>query len=148
MSDQSRRSWMVTISQSVAGLGVMSSLNGAATESDQLPPGLYNPSTHHLSHALMSAEQFHPVVAGCSTDYIRPRTGPFKPLFFSDPQLAVLDQISDQRRDNQRQNAGTQFFELMKREAIRGFYTSRAGLKELDYRGNAYYARSPGCNTR
>jgi hypothetical protein len=28
---------------------------------------------------------------------------------------------------------------------IRGFYTSRLGLKELDYKGNAFYAESPSC---
>jgi hypothetical protein len=44
--------------------------------------------------------------------------------------------------------AGTEehkFFELIRREAIRGYYTSAAGLKELDYRGNAYYGECPGC---
>jgi hypothetical protein len=33
-------------------------------------------------------------------------------------------------------------------EAIRGYYTSAAGLKELDYRGNAYYGESPGCEDK
>ena len=37
------------------------------------------------------------------------------------------------------------FLELIKREAIRGFYTSRAGLDDLRYAGNAFYARCPGC---
>ena len=37
------------------------------------------------------------------------------------------------------------FFEVMRREAIRGYYTSAEGLKELDYKGNAYYPDSPGC---
>jgi hypothetical protein len=37
------------------------------------------------------------------------------------------------------------FFERMRREAIRGYYTSAEGLKELDYKGNAYYPDSPGC---
>jgi hypothetical protein len=37
------------------------------------------------------------------------------------------------------------FFELTRAEAIRGYYTSDAGLKELDYKGNAYYSESPGC---
>jgi hypothetical protein len=36
-------------------------------------------------------------------------------------------------------------FELTRTEAIRGYYTSAEGLKELDYRGNAYYGDSPGC---
>ena len=44
--------------------------------------------------------------------------------------------------------AGTKehkFFELIRREAIRGYYTSAEGLKELAYRGNAYYGECPGC---
>jgi len=47
--------------------------------------------------------------------------------------------------------AGTsvrKFFELTRAEAIRGYYTSAAGLKELDYRGNAYYGDSPGCESK
>jgi hypothetical protein len=29
--------------------------------------------------------------------------------------------------------------------AIDGYYTSKEGLKELDYRGNSFYSESPGC---
>ncbi len=39
------------------------------------------------------------------------------------------------------------FFEIVRAEAIRGFYTSSEGLKELDYKGNAYYPQCPGCVT-
>ena len=42
-------------------------------------------------------------------------------------------------------NAGTRFYDLLKAESIRGFYTSRRGLKELDFKGNSFYAESPGC---
>jgi len=37
------------------------------------------------------------------------------------------------------------FFRVVRNQAIRGYYTSREGLKELDYRGNAYYGECPGC---
>ena len=37
------------------------------------------------------------------------------------------------------------FFDLAQAQAIRGYYTSAQGLKELDYRGNAYYGECPGC---
>jgi len=37
------------------------------------------------------------------------------------------------------------FFDLARIEAIRGYYTAAEGLKELDYRGNAYYGECPGC---
>ena len=40
------------------------------------------------------------------------------------------------------------FFELIRIEAIRGYYTSAEGLEELDYRGNAYYGQWPGCETK
>jgi hypothetical protein len=37
------------------------------------------------------------------------------------------------------------FFEVMRNEAIRGYYTSAEGLRELDYKGNSYYPDCPGC---
>jgi gluconate 2-dehydrogenase subunit 3-like protein len=40
------------------------------------------------------------------------------------------------------------FFELARGEAIRGYYTTAEGLEELDYKGNAYYGESPGCEGR
>ena len=194
----------------------------------------------------MSSGRFHPVPSDCPTDYIRPRTKPFAPLFFSpaeftaicritqlmlgevglsamqelaewidlcvassaavraaaqdldplhralavayfgsdkvtqtesaDPekicreglawvadaarrhgrdqfvslteqqQLAILDSISDERSGDRSENAGTRLFAFLKAEVIRGYYTSQAGLKELDFKGNAFYAQSPGCN--
>jgi hypothetical protein len=63
-------------------------------------------------------------------------------------QSAILDSVSDERPDKESNNAGTQFFAFMKSEAIRGFYTSQTGLKELDFKGNAFYARSPGCKPK
>jgi hypothetical protein len=37
---------------------------------------------------------------------------------------------------------------FLRREAIRGYYTSQAGLIELDYKGNAFYGACPGCESR
>src|SRR5260370_29976364 len=37
------------------------------------------------------------------------------------------------------------FFRWFKSRVIEGFYTSREGLKELDYKGNSFYQESPGC---
>jgi hypothetical protein len=255
-SDLSRRSIVVTIGQAVIGLGLSGRVFADAQAPAPLPPGLYQPSNDHLSHALMSSGPFHAIPPGCPTDYIRPRTEPFTPLFFSpadfelvcrmtqlllgdltaavikdetaapakevaewvdlslsraegnremarhlDPlhrvlavayyglphvnqletatpektcsegfewlsqaarfrgsnrflnlteeqQIAILDSISDERPDNQNENAGTRFFTFMKTEVIRGYYTSQAGLKELDFKGNAFYARSPGCDSK
>jgi len=60
-------------------------------------------------------------------------------------QLAILENISDDRQGVKTENAGTRFFQCMKERVIHGFYTSRAGLEELGYRGNAFYASPPGC---
>jgi hypothetical protein len=37
---------------------------------------------------------------------------------------------------------------FLRREAIRGYFTSQAGLIELDYKGNAMYGVCPGCESR
>ncbi|HEY7055089.1 MAG TPA: gluconate 2-dehydrogenase subunit 3 family protein, partial [Vicinamibacterales bacterium] len=37
---------------------------------------------------------------------------------------------------------------FLRREAIRGYFTSQAGLMELDYKGNAVYGTCPGCESR
>lgn len=63
-------------------------------------------------------------------------------------QLGILDSISDARSHKGVENAGTRFFAFIKAETIRGFYTSRTGLKELDYKGNGFYASSPGCKNQ
>lgn len=44
--------------------------------------------------------------------------------------------------------AERKFFDLARTEAIRGYYTSAAGLKDLDYLGNAYYGDCPGCERK
>jgi hypothetical protein len=62
-------------------------------------------------------------------------------------QVAILDSISDARPDKQNENAGTRLFAYLKTEVIRGYYTSNAGLKEVDFKGNGFYARSPGCSS-
>jgi len=44
------------------------------------------------------------------------------------------------------ENSNDPFIAWVKRRALDGFYTSRQGLEELDYKGNAFYAQSPGCD--
>ncbi len=247
-TEQTRRDWVFAISRAAAaGLGMAWTGWGEGTAAATvLPPGVYLPSTDHLGHALMSADRYRPIPAGCPTDYVRPGNGPYLPQFFSDPefamvrrmvelmlgdsssvcqeitewidlivseqhdvqsaeqkvdplyqalavayrgsakaagrasnaaatyrgglqwlveaaqsrhakdflaleaeqQISLLDSISDARPDRDAPNPGTQLFVLMKADTINGFYTSQAGLKELNFRGNAYYASSPGCNTK
>lgn len=60
-------------------------------------------------------------------------------------QMELVRAVSDVRPDKTVVHAGTRLFDFLKAESIRGFYTSRAGLKELDYKGNSFYAQSPGC---
>lgn len=243
-----RRLWMLTVGQTAIGLGIVRIARGQ-TGASNLPPGLYLPSTDHLGHALMSESRFHPIPPDSPTDYVKPGNAPFKPLFFSpaefavirritelilgggtntsvieevaewidlsvfsaagvreaalnldapyhalavayygtdrvreiethDPQkicreglawlaeesqsrhsadfvnlaekdqLEILTLVSDERADKHVENAGTRFFKLIKFDVIRGFYTSKTGLKELDYKGNGFYAASPGCKTK
>jgi len=60
-------------------------------------------------------------------------------------QVELVTSIRDARQDESKGPAGTSFFSFLKAESIRGFYTSSRGLKELDYKGNAFYPESPGC---
>ncbi len=246
-SDVSRRTVIVAIGQAATGFGLSSSLLADTKKTLQLPPGLYQPSRNYLGHALMSVGPFHPIPPGCPTDYIRPRTEPFTPSFFSpvefevvrrltqlmlgvdespaqevaewvdfrvasapgvreaarrleplhrilavahfgsaqvtqletanpenicregltwfsnaahaygsdqflslsdEQQIATLGSVSDERADKESQNPGTRLFTFLKAETIRGYYTSQAGLRELDFKGNGFYAKSPGCDLK
>jgi len=60
-------------------------------------------------------------------------------------QTELVQAISDSRADRSTIHAGTRLFDFLKEEAVRGFYTSRQGLKELDYKGNSFYGQSPSC---
>jgi len=60
-------------------------------------------------------------------------------------QVELVRYISDAGAETENTHAGKTFFKFLKAESIRGFYTSRRGLKELDYKGNAFYPGSPGC---
>ncbi len=60
-------------------------------------------------------------------------------------QVEMIQTISDARPDKSAVHAGTRLFDFLKAECIRGFYASRIGLRELDYKGNMFYAEPPGC---
>jgi len=62
-------------------------------------------------------------------------------------QSELLASVSDIRPDPATSNAGTRLFAFLKAEAIRAYYTSRPGLKELNYTGNSFYGQSPGCQS-
>ncbi|MGH9448563.1 MAG: gluconate 2-dehydrogenase subunit 3 family protein [Terriglobia bacterium] len=60
-------------------------------------------------------------------------------------QVEIIESVSDDRPDPALENAGTRFFMFLKAEATRAYYTSRHGLRELNYKGNSFHAASPGC---
>jgi Gluconate 2-dehydrogenase subunit 3 len=257
-----RREWILRLGETVAltgfsGVVADPSLSVPEPQSRPpkaagLPPGLYDPSNDHMSHALVSDQRFLPIPPGSETEYAIPYASPFVPRFFSKAEFPVVlrlvelflnagltgtpegtvdrasletvteiaewidlevseasavrgaaNNLSAQHwqlnvlffseaamrelRDGQpdhvwrsglewinqeatRQNSrdflsllepaqlamlnlmgeektpsGHGLFQLLKNQVVRGFYTSQAGLRELDYKGNAFYPRSPGC---
>jgi len=60
-------------------------------------------------------------------------------------QVELVRLVSDVREDRSAINPGTRLYDFLKAECTRGFYTSRAGLKELRYTGNSFYGQPPGC---
>ena len=62
-------------------------------------------------------------------------------------QTALLQNMipSGEEAGTEADTAGSRLGRLLKRQLIEGYYTSQAGLKELDYEGNAFHGESPGC---
>jgi gluconate 2-dehydrogenase gamma chain len=62
-------------------------------------------------------------------------------------QKEVLDQIA--YRENERKDPtlgpGVKFFSLLRDLTTDGFFTSKIGIKYLEYIGNTYVAEFPGC---
>jgi hypothetical protein len=256
-SSLTRREMLVTIGSAAILYGLPAVAPSEAVEAQSttasLPPGLYQPSLDHLTHALSSESPFPSIPAGTQTEYIARPSTPFAPQAFSsgdfavvrrlvqiilgdnlktstaipditagvaewidlvvasapnvraaaqnlspelralavayfgaeapvkqlenfapeeicrdglvwlaaesrgrtgkpfleaeqDAQIALVREISDSRPDPSAENPGTRLFAFLKEESIRGFYTSQQGLKELDFKGNAFYAQSPGCS--
>ena len=251
--DITRREWLLRLGGTAVLMGFQgvpaSGQSGTAPpETDQLPPGLYDASEDHMTHALMSDKRFYPIPPGSETDFLRPSSGPFQPQFFSPAEFEVVKQLvaiilgeavrssemgatvleiarwidlevfnsaavrqaelnlSPQHRalaiafhgqeavrglethDPQKtwregldwisaesrrrwgkpfidapqasqaellkslsglmesDKGGARLFILLKSQVAHGFYTSQRGLKELDFKGNAFYAERPGCD--
>jgi len=263
--DLTRRQWLMRLGEAavLAGFsGVAGEFPSTATEQspsplEKLPPGLYQPMSDHLSHALLNDERLHPIPPGSPTDYVRPLTGLYRPEFFSprefetvgrlvelllgespqahettvgaktdepvtrelaqwmdgvlsqaagvrkaarslrpehralavryygsaavekrendeaekvcreglawleaestrrrgkpflslgeSDQVELLTVIADERMDLPKNHVGVRFFRWIKATVVQGFYTSKPGLKELDYKGNSFYVECPGC---
>jgi len=70
-----------------------------------------------------------------------------KDFLAADPsaQLELVRSVSDAREDRSAINPGTRLYDFLKEECTRGFYTSRTGLNEIRFTGNAFYGQPPGC---
>jgi hypothetical protein len=54
-------------------------------------------------------------------------------------QIQFLSSLTDARSRTR------QFLSYLTAQIVRGFYTSRLGLKELGYKGNSFWVECPGC---
>ena len=60
-------------------------------------------------------------------------------------QTELLSSVAESPTGKHADSAVSRFYRTLKRRTAEGYYTSLAGLKELDYQGNAFHAESPGC---
>ena len=60
-------------------------------------------------------------------------------------QTALLERLAYKAKHREGEQPGRQFFLLVRRYTVMGFYTTRAGLESLDYPGLTFYGTSPGC---
>lgn len=104
-SGVTRRKWLIDVGKAAALAGITGKtvpLDAEGTagfpasekEPERLPPGLYRPSSEHLGMALQDDSRFHPVPPGCQVDFIRPRSGPYQPQFFSHDEYKVIHQLT------------------------------------------------------
>lgn len=61
-----------------------------------------------------------------------------------DQQVMLLGDVA-RKNGTGDDDAGRKFFLLIRRYTVMGYYTSRAGLEELDYPGLHFYSQSPAC---
>jgi len=60
-------------------------------------------------------------------------------------QNALLERLAYKAKHQESEKAGQQFFLLVRKYTVMGFYTTRDGLESLGYPGLTFYATSPGC---
>ena len=66
--------------------------------------------------------------------------------FLDAPETSQAEMLKSLNDPQEGENAGTRLLVLLKNQVVHGFYTSQRGLKELDYKGNAFYPECPGCD--
>ncbi|HET7101827.1 MAG TPA: gluconate 2-dehydrogenase subunit 3 family protein [Terriglobia bacterium] len=101
----SRRKWLIDVGKAAALAGIAgktapldaeaaAGIPGPEKKLESLPPGLYRPSSEHLGMVLQADSRFHPIPPGCEVDFIRPRTGPYEPQFFSHDEYKVVHRLT------------------------------------------------------
>jgi gluconate 2-dehydrogenase gamma chain len=63
----------------------------------------------------------------------------------SDQQNSLLRTVAYREHYLPAQGTGQEFFKLIRRYTVMGYYTSRVGLEELDFPGLRLYTESPAC---
>jgi len=100
-----RRKWLIDFGKAAAVAGVAGKSLPFAAEGipatlapkdipQNFPPGLYSPSSGHLGSALGNDSRFHAIPPGCEVDFIRPRTVPFQPRFFTHEEYKVIHKLT------------------------------------------------------
>jgi hypothetical protein len=64
-----------------------------------------------------------------------------------DAQVRLIESAIAPGKNQDQEDAGAKFIHYLKTQALRGFYTSRLGIQELGYKGNAFYTDCPGCKS-
>jgi hypothetical protein len=77
-----RREWFMQLGAGV----VLTGCSASDLDAAELPPGVYEPSRDHLSHALAG----HTLGAGTETELVQVRTGQFSPLFFQPGEYRTM----------------------------------------------------------
>jgi hypothetical protein len=83
-----RREWFMQLGAGVVLAGCRASDLDAA----ELPPGVYEPSRDHLSHALAG----HGLATGSETELVQVRSGQFRPSFFQPGEYRAILQLTAQ----------------------------------------------------
>lgn len=58
-------------------------------------------------------------------------------------QTSLLERLAYKKNFRPEDKPGQEFFSIMRRYTVMGFYTTRLGLESLDYPGLRFYAESP-----
>jgi hypothetical protein len=104
-SGVSRRKWLIDVGKAAALAGiagktvpleaeVAAGIPAPEKKLESLPAGLFRPSSEHLGMALQDDSRFHPIPPGCQVDFIRPRSGPYQPQFFSLDEYKVIHRLT------------------------------------------------------